>query len=156
MRKSGTSIHDVSPEGLARLLGGGDNEAWGPEDLAAILRHQLTSPLALQQPEAESAGVGTYEALLTNERPPVDVLAACKDHARECRQDAECSLPPEVATVLYYACIAAGIVSGVRRITSLEDKDLKAGFLWGAAQPWVGEPIQSLLQAAIASLPKTV
>lgn len=127
--------------------------AYTPHDLAAILHHQLDTPLAVDL--AAGPGVApteTFGQLLLGPAPSLDALARVKDFAKAARGDPNGPLPPEIATVLYYASIAAARLRHGRRITALDDATLRRGLAWMAAERWCAAPLGPLLAEAISAL----
>lgn len=160
---------DTDPKQLATLLdlsADGDDRLWRDEELGAILRHQMTAPLQVDlinlerglavkvRTLAESQGLTlkSFGDLLAHPNPPVELLKVTKDFAKACRMSPRGPLPREIATVLYFATIAAALVRCRRRITGLSDADLADGFRWALARPWLDTPTRSLSEEALAFL----
>jgi hypothetical protein len=61
-------------------------------------------------------------------------------------------LPPEVATLLYYAAILVARRRHGQRITQLDDNSLRSGVEWSLQQPWVDQRTKSLFQEGIGSI----
>ena len=152
------------PKLLADLLktGGGAETLWLPEELATVLRHQLSAPVEFEprpigsaQPPAhprQTAPVTSFGELFHHPNPPVELLLLTKDFAKASRVRLECLLPEEVATVLYYASIVAARVRLGKRISGLDDKSVREGIEWVLAQPWVDEQTRGLFEQGLASL----
>jgi hypothetical protein len=139
-----------------------------PADFAALLRHALTAPAPLDlgdngalaaKARAWAEGQGlvlqSCAALLHHPNPLPELLELVKEFAKDHRADAESPLPPEVATVLYYASIAVALSRCGRRISRYDDASLRQGFQWGCAQPWVDEATRGLLQEGLRVLGAT-
>jgi hypothetical protein len=76
-------------------------------------------------------------------------LSELKNAARALiRGDCE-DFPAELATALYFACIAAGIVKNRVRITKSDDVVLEYGFRLLEARPWLDSDTRRLVQQAI-------
>lgn len=141
---------------LGRLLDAAmDTEPlWRPEDLGDIWRHQLTTPAG---PAFSRGGHGpppaTFGDVLRDPSPAVAALERVKQLSRAYRSDPDPPVPPEVATALYFAAIAAALVRCGRRITSASDELLRDGMRWAAAHPWLDEATRGLLDAALQRLP---
>ncbi len=139
---------------------------WRDEELGAILRHQMTAPLQVDlinlerglavkvRNLAESQGLTlkSFGDLLAHPHPPVELLKVTKDFAKACRLSPRGALPKEIASVLYFASIAAAMVRCRRRITGLSDADLADGLRWTLARPWLDAPTRTLLEEALALL----
>ena len=149
------TLFDVSPDGDERL--------WLDEELGAILRHQLSAPmqvdlinlergLALKVRNLiESLGLTlkSFGDLLAHPNPPVELLKVTKDFAKACRLSKHGSMPREVASVLYFASIAAALVRCRRCITGLSNEVLSDGFRWTLTRPWLDELTRALTEEAL-------
>ena len=152
------------PEKLADLLDShldtrGD---WQPDELGAILQHQLSADLPLDlgvmPPERVShlkslCGVNglplnSFGDLFLHPHPPVELLRLVKDFAKSNRHKPCGPIPQEIATVLYYASIAAALAHTGCRITKMRDAGLSAGFAWVKSQPWMVKEVCGLMREA--------
>lgn len=133
---------------------------WRPEELGAILAHQLGAPLAgdlgcyvadLDRTLA-AAGIRTFGQLLFHPQPPVELLEAVKCFAKASRADPDSPLPDEVATVLYFAAIAAALLRRGQRITQMGDEALRYGLAWVGRQAWLDAQSRALFDEASAAL----
>lgn len=153
---SAAALGASGPKPLATLLAAGDESAglWSPEEMAAIFRHQMAAPLAvdLAEPPAGEAPAQSFSELLRQTRPAVALLEVVKDFAKTNADHPESGLPKEVAAVLYYACIGAALVRLGTRISKLTDAELRRGLGWAAGQPWVDEETRRLLAEALAKV----
>src|SRR5256885_899385 len=105
-------------------------ELWDTKDLAEMLSHQLTVPLPFlfaPRPGEGSLPNATLGDALFGDHPSPRVLERLKEFAKASRWDPDAPLPPEIATVLYLACIAAAKVRCGTRISSIDDAGLAAG-----------------------------
>ena len=102
--------------------------------------------------EASGLLLKSFQDLFQHPQPPVELLQLVKDFAKICRAHPQGLLPHEVATVLYYLSIAAGIVRLQQRISTLPDERLQRGFDWAMAQGWVDAPARELLTQAKKNL----
>jgi hypothetical protein len=75
-----------------------------------------------------------------------------KDFAKRLMEHPDSPLPRDVASLLYWASIAAGLRHRGVRLSSLEDRKLIEGFAWAAAQTWVDPPTAGLIRAAATTL----
>ncbi len=155
--------HDLSkssPQSLAGMmdLGEPSHEPWGPEELAAILSHQLSAPVefdftylgaeasqcARTLSPAKGPPVRSFNDLLHHTDPPVELLEWTKQFAKDCRKRPDGPLPDEIATVLYYLSIVAAMTKCRRRISRLDDSSLRYALEWALDQPWLDEPSREL------------
>jgi len=172
MQDCAASILNAGPRQLAYLLGLDTAEPgeWGPEELGAILRHQLDTPLSVDLPlsatapwagpgiEPSAAGAGgavpgTFADLFHRPDPPTQLLWVVKDFAKaNCCHPAS-ALPNDIATLLYYASIVAARLHARQTISQLTDEELRAGVTWVLGQTWVDERTQGLFLEALQTLP---
>src|SRR5690349_17342750 len=88
-------IPDRPPEALARLMAAADGPdgAWRPEELGAILAHQLRTPVEFEldglelpahaaQTPPDLASVHTFRELFQRSKPPLELLRMTKDFAK--------------------------------------------------------------------------
>lgn len=154
------SVQSAQPSQLAKLL---DPDSDSPTiysgaDPAVILRHQLQAPLTeelassvagvrLQSLELE-ADFKKFEDIFHHPHPPLEMLKRAKEYAKTCRNNHHL-LPPEVATVLYYAALTAARVHADAKITQLSDADFRKGLDWAIAQPWMEEKLKELFRQGL-------
>jgi hypothetical protein len=153
---------------LSSLLATGEDRAqlWRPEELAAVFRHQLASPVVVDLgmfdertaarlrtvSEAQGLLLKSFADLFQHPVPVRELLELVKDFARANLDQPGSALPKEIATTLYYTSIAAALVRLDVRITQLPDADLHRGLDWVRQQPWLDEPTRVLLTAAAAKV----
>lgn len=168
MAESSYNLEKAGPVGLARVIGLGEHPEplWQPEDLAAVFRHQMDAPVAVDlasldprvsgKVRAIAGGSGlllkSFRDLFQHAAPPVDLLRLVKDFAKLNRDQPESVLPTDVATVLYCLSIAAALVRRGERISGLTDSELGRGFVWAMGQSWIDEPARDLLSSARGKL----
>ena len=169
MNNHAKNVFDTDRRQLATLLdmrADGDERLWQDEELGAILRHQLTAPMQVDlinlerglavkvRNLAESLGLTlkSFGNLLAHPNPPVELLKITKDFAKACRLSPYGPMPREVASVLYFASIAAALVRCRRRITGLTNDALTEGFRWTLAQPWLDVPTRTLIEESLQLL----
>lgn len=131
---------------------------WTPAELQSVIVHQLVAPLAvdLGSGAREAAKtlddpdppLETFGHLLNHPNPPVALLEAAKSFFKTRRHTLKHELPTDVYTVLYYACIAAGMVRCRSRLTSLTDAELQQGLQWAEQLEWLPDSLRSLFNAA--------
>jgi hypothetical protein len=154
------------PRLMAELLtaGGGAEPLWRAEELAAVLKHQLSAPVEFE-PHARSRDphpghtrtkpgipVSNFDELFHHPNPPVELLLLTKEFAKASRVQLESLLPQEVATVLYYASIVVARTRLGKRISGLDDKTTRKGIEWVVAQPWVDERTRGIFKEGLTAL----
>lgn len=141
---------------------------WRDDELRAMLQHQLTAPLRVDLinmdkdaavgvrtlADAQGLTLKSFGDLLAHPHPPIELLKITKDFAKACRLSPHSSLPREIASVLYFASIAAALVRCQRRITGLTNDALKEGLHWVLARPWLDAPTRALIEACLPLLPR--
>lgn len=115
---------------------------------AVVLDRDLVNSLS----SATGPSVATFRELLHHAQPPLDLLYLVKDYAKLIREDPRSHVPPDVAILLYYGCIAVALLRHGRRISSLSDDDLRCGFNWAVRQNWIDDPTRCLFLDALTSL----
>jgi hypothetical protein len=148
------NINESDPRLLASLIAGSDDDIgeriWQAGELAAILRHQMNTPLQVDlaalngaagrlKDEAAAAGLllMSFGDLLEHPQPPLKLLKMMKDFAKASRISPVGAMPREIATVIYFASILVAMAKRSRRITTLDDKALRDAIRWALAQPWL-------------------
>ena len=159
-------VRHTDPGMLSRLmaLDADEGRGWSAKELGDILRHQLRAPLLFDLGKLSPAGevelrhfaqaggrIENFGDLLHHPAPPVELLSLVKEFGKSGRTGAT-GLPQEIATVLYYASIAAALVRHGRRITRMEDKPLRDGLKWAAEQPWVDDATRLVLKEGLAAI----
>ncbi len=130
-------------------------QLWQPDELGAILHHQLAAPLvgAAASCSSDTSGVpASAGELLHHPNPPLAMLIQLKDFAKSNLERHDPSIPSNVAKVLYCAAIAAALVKCHERITQLSPQELQNTLAWASAQPWLESRLRRLLNAAIRIL----
>jgi hypothetical protein len=140
------------PSRLSQLMAGGDADGWRPEEMGAILLHQLSAPLetGLIPGGAAPTRQMTFGDLLHHPLPPVEMLQRVKEFAKACKLAVDGPLPPEVAAVLYFASIIVARLRCGQRISKLDDDALRMGTEWARDQPWLDPPTRSIFDEAAA------
>jgi hypothetical protein len=93
----------------------------------------------------------SYSDLFRHSLPPLDLLVIVKEYAKAASVTSDGPLPPEVARVLYFTCLAAAWVRHRACISSLTAAELRAGFDWVLDRPWADPIIKDLCTQAIAA-----
>lgn len=159
-----SDVFRASPQRLANVMGLRDDthRLWTAEELSAIFEHQMRAPVSVDlgamEPHlaaklrmlADATGLllKSFADLFQHPQPPIELLKLVKDFAKLNRDRTESLLPNEVATALYYLSIAAGLVRLGHRITALPNTELRRGFAWMLAQPWISGPQRELVEEA--------
>lgn len=154
-----SDLYSSDARSLSRMMdpqpGGG--RLWEPDELGAILAHQLSAPLecdlghldgGLAERLQGAAGppMRTFAELLDHPHPPVELLELTKRFAKACRSDPQGPLPDEIATVLYFLSIAAALARCGRRITKMDDSSLRYSLDWALGLPWLDDSSRRLLR----------
>lgn len=164
-----TRILDTTqPERIANLLSISDTPdgSWSEAELGAVFKHQLSAPVecdlsslsrqAAQNLRKATASQGlllkSFGDLLGHPNPPIELLQLTKQFAKASRNDQDSSLPPEIATVLYFASIAAALARCGQRITQLEDDAMRDGFIWCRDQAWMDDGTRELFVEGLNAL----
>ncbi|NUQ66209.1 MAG: hypothetical protein HUU20_27420 [Pirellulales bacterium] len=160
-------VDQTGAETLAKMmeLAVGEQELWESAELAAILEHQLAAPLEidlgsidpawpvrLASPASSGPPLGTFRDLFHHPEPPLELLDLTKRFAKRCRTDADCPLPGEIATVLYFLAIGVARCRAGQRISGLDDDSLRHAMQWSIAQPWVDDDTRQLFRESLSAL----
>jgi hypothetical protein len=134
--------------------------------MAAILKHQLSAPLepdlgAVERPDhgerwehetPTPTWPATFGELMHHPRPPVALLERVKVFAKASKVKATGPLPPQVATILYFASIVVAQLRCDARITGLDDDAILKGTQWALAQSWLDQPTRAIFEEAAVRL----
>ena len=142
-------IHKTASKRLADLLGVSESTGptWRPDDLAAMLRHQLSAAVAGTVPK-------TFGQLFAQDRPAVEELRLVKDFAKAARsaRHGKAGVPGDIASVLYFTSILLAWARQNARISSLSDADIRRGGQWVIDQPWVDGETRRIVRRALDSV----
>ena len=142
------STNHLDKLALSRLLNLSHQSRWSIEDGICALRHQLAAPLLPDL--GATADVNTQEleyflksypgpvcfgTQLTTPTPSLYLLSAIKRFSKCVSEDPDNPLFLNGGRVLYFAAIAAALVHGRQRLSSLDDAQLHNGFDWAKEQP---------------------
>jgi hypothetical protein len=156
-------IFRSKPERLVRLLPGDQAEPalWQGNELADILRHQLAASLPPRPPRPRPTGDGddavgedepaagspdTFGGLLRHPSPPLELLRLAKSFAKTADSRRDEPIPAEIATVLYYATVVAGLLRHGVMISSLDADAIQQGVNWALARPWLDSDLRHLFR----------
>ena len=153
---------------LAKLMELNDQprRVWSDCQLAAEFQHLLTASvrfdLGTLDAKArermknlgwpESPSIKSFGDLFKHPDPPVELLMLTKRFAKVNRNHRDSFLPPEVASLLYFASIVLALTRCGQKITDLDDQALRGGINWAAARPWIDQQTRSLLQEGMEFL----
>ena len=156
---------DLHPSSLARLFDVAAHADGAREvaDLEAMLRHVLSSrrlptccqgwPLRKSERLILAASGATepvtLAALFSSMDPPLDLLSAVKHGARRATRGDNGSLPKDIASLVYFAAIAAALVRCGQRISKLDPDLLCQGAQMMLDRPWIGEPFRPLFEEVV-------
>jgi hypothetical protein len=144
-------LSKTSPSQLALLMGLDETQSlWSEGDNAAMIHHLLDSPIP-GNPNS-SATASTFGRLLASHNPDVDQLRRVKEFAKSCRTNPQSGLPEDIATVLYYAAIAAARLRCGHAISQLSVVELRDGIKWALTRDWLPDPLKHLFQDAARQL----
>jgi hypothetical protein len=150
-RHTDRDLTKTSPSQLALLMGLDETQSlWSEDDNAAIIHHLLDSPIPSNS--NSSAAAQTFGHLLAARHPDVDQLRHMKEFAKSCRTHPQRELPQDIATVLYYAAIAAARLRCDHAISQLSVVELKDGINWALTRNWLPDLLKHLFQAAAQKL----
>jgi hypothetical protein len=163
-QESSQTIFLSGPAGLAKILEQDQDNAalWGSGEMTAMWQHQLRAPVeadlsnvpsvnlsALRQnKETQSFLEKSFENLLHHVRPPLPLLKATKDFAKQTFKEAEDAQLKEIAAALYYATYAAGLIFHKQRLGGMKRRELVGGFDWAIGRTWIDETSKKLISDA--------
>jgi hypothetical protein len=130
-------------------------EMLSADELGATLRHLLETPISIDLGAEPAADVGdsvTFGQLLSEAQPQPELLQRAQRFAKACKSHPEGPLPPEVATVLYFAMIVKALLALGQRTSSLNDAELLAGVRWTLERAWIPTALRNLLEQGVARL----
>ena len=139
---------------------------WRPDELGAILRHQLSSVIQFDlgaldpgcaarlraMSDTEGLLVRSFLTLFQHPCPPVDLLELTKKFAKACKNHPDSPLPAEVAEILYLSSIVVAMTRCGRRITGLDDQSLRQSLAWALQRTWIDADTRSILQEGMTAL----
>lgn len=157
-------LSQTNPTTLARLLNPDTltGRDWRADELSALLRHQLATPLtadlANAAPDAQQTlaavtgplapALRTFGDLFRQPQPPLALLQLTKQFGKNHRQDPTSPLPAEIATIIYFASIVLARLRCRQSISDLEPQALHRGIQWALAQPWLDDSLRRVFQEA--------
>ena len=134
-------------------------DIWNPEEMGAMWLHQLGAEVQTDLAGVEGAAATkgkmqefagkSFRQLLQHEHPPIELLRLTKEFAKQTLRDGEEKHLKQLASALYYATYAAGLVRCGTRIGSTKNPDLESGFQWAIELPWLDEGTRALLREGL-------
>jgi hypothetical protein len=132
---------------------------WKPEELGAILEHQLAAPVAfdlgaldsglnlrLQSLTPAGPPLNSFRDLFHHPQPPLELLLLTKDFAKRCHYWPDSPIPDEIASVLYLLAIVVAMTRCHRAISRLDNKALRYSLDWALSQSWLDDSTRTLLR----------
>jgi hypothetical protein len=162
--ESDQTIFISRPEGLKRMLSLEEAAAdiWNPEEMEAMWLHQLGAEVQTDLTGVEGAGIAksqlqefagkSFRQLLQHEQPPIELLRLTKEFAKQTLKDCQEKHLKQLASALYYASYAAGLVRCGTRIGSTKNPDLESGFQWALELPWLDNRTKALLREGLKAI----
>jgi hypothetical protein len=159
-------VSSSTPEQVAKLLQLDQTtpEPWSPEDLPAMVRHQMSAPLEfdlgsvkLSQLEqktitelltgAAGSGVKTFGDLLRSDKPPLELLKLSQKFFKQNVTSTSKGSPEQKVAYLFYllSIVAARIRLGVKT-SKLSDKELLKGIQSIVSRSWINDQVRELLE----------
>jgi hypothetical protein len=127
---------------------------WQPQELSAVLLHQMRAPLSCALGENASTALReentTFNDQIKEPHPRLELLEAIRASAKEIMSNAASGIPLEVAGVFYYGSIALARLRLNTRISNLDDNSLRQGIQHLAACPWLDDASRAVFTQAIA------
>ncbi|PWU21947.1 MAG: hypothetical protein C5B50_00475 [Verrucomicrobia bacterium] len=159
-------VSSSTPDQMAKLLkvDPKTSEAWGPDDLRVMVRHQLSAPLDFDLSPSEPAtgqekrfsdtltvarelGTRTFSDLYFSPAPPIELLKeAQKFFKRNLSACAKDSPEWKVAYLFYLLSIVVARIQHRANTSKLQDRDQLRGIDSALAWPWVDAQVRRLLE----------
>ena len=119
-----------------------DEELWHDDELGAIYRHQLATPLAIDLApgvaEPEVMERTTFGDVIFSNTPSRNLLAGIKDFSKAQAQ----ALPKTVSGVLYVCALVCAAANKLDGFTSLDEASKVD---WAQKQPWLDDRTNEFL-----------
>lgn len=137
---------------------------WNKADLPRLLKHQLGLPLESLTSLVPNGGTPDITAMLEREQQPslldlftsanpsLESLEQVKVLCKGAAQAVDPTLPKEVATILYYAAIAAAKLRKGESISSASPEALAEGLFRVLAIPWCDPQLKQLFAETYLAL----
>jgi hypothetical protein len=157
-------LQSLTGDELCRLLSA-EMTPWTLDDGIAALSHQLSAPLApdlltapgmtpsrLKLLLGEGGASRTFLSELLSDHPSRELLEAIKHFGRHTRHLPENPLCGQPAAVIYYAAIAAALLTLDASLSQLPPDQLRTAFAW-AAQYKGAATLSPVFLGALSKLP---
>gem|GEM_PF-273497 len=147
---------------LARLFGvsARRDAEWESFDLKSRLTRLLATPLLHSLPGIDPRALVrnsrwfglarpdtiTLRDVFFDPRPPIELLCEIKNEARRLTRMRNPQLPRNLASLLYFAAIAAAQIRRGLWISTLDPEMIQQGANTLVDEPWVVEPVRGVLQ----------
>lgn len=155
-----TNLDNSNPRKLATLLGLKlePRTSWRPDEMGSILAHQLDAPLEAELKTIAPgqrrmvgeltmtgpAPIGSMRALFRHPNPPMELLELVKRFSKAARSDPAGMMPPETATVFYFAAVVVAQLRCGKTITELEPRLIREGVQWCVNRDWIDPELKQL------------
>jgi DNA-directed RNA polymerase specialized sigma24 family protein len=155
-------LDESNPSLLARLFGVDDGREaiWESFDLKNLLARLLATPLAEALPGIDRRAIAaaarsvpgatpgslTLSEVFADPMPSVELLREIKEWARRSTRAQDSPLPADLASLLYFASIAAARLRRGQWISKLDPSLVHKGLEMLLARDWVGEPFRTLFR----------
>jgi len=155
-----TDVYRIKPSRLARMFGSRLDEAgsWQPNELEAILHHQMTAPLEVDLGRTATLAscktrvTVSFAELLRTRHPRLELLEGVKDFAKSQLRKRNGQLPREIARLLYIASVLVARLRCGVRISRQSDEQLRLGCEWALHQSWIVTWLVELFEEGRAHL----
>lgn len=160
-------LDNSSTASLARLfeLTSDPGDPLGEEDLAAVLRHQLDAPLAVdlkevapdiaeilsQNTPSDGGSLQTFRDVLIHPEAAIELLVMVKDFSKHAVQS-ELDRERDIAGILYLASISAAQLHCGETISSLGEEWQLFNLRRFKDEPWLDADIRTLFESALSVL----
>jgi hypothetical protein len=161
---SSQAVFKSSAAQLAKIMSLDETtpDVWSEQDLAAMLRHQMTAPLNFDLSSFEMKAaraedrrktlasatkqrIKSFEDLLFHREPPLELLKLSKEFFKRRLQKCKKDSPEWNLAYLFYllSILAAG--DHASKVSSLTSNELRIGMKWVMKQQWANNSIRELM-----------
>ena len=135
-----------------------ESPLWLPDEATEILREELQSRIEAacddadflrtfrEQARSATSIPPTLAQLFSMDSPPLWLLELVKHWSKSLLRSAQPQIPKDVAYVLHYACICAGIRAGSRTITRSSDDELLNSLKLLLSYSWITPELRVLFE----------
>lgn len=141
-----------------------ESPLWLPDEAAEILREELQSRIEAACDDADFLRVFREQArtsksipptlgqLFSMDSPPPWLLELVKRWSKSMLRSAQPQIPKDVAYVLHFACICAGLRAGLRSITRSSDGELLNSLKLLLSYSWLDAELRRLFELTQSQL----